>query len=86
MPIPPPGGYRLHGTSPLLPGWDLRRDVAVGPEWNIVWSPGVIVPFIDRPDPLTPGPSTGFYCDGAGHFELWVLGVLVAWGYCEPLP
>lgn len=70
----------------MLPGFALSRDVVVGPEWNIVWSPGVIVPIIPRPDGMTPGPGTGFYCDGEGHWELYLLGALAAFGICEPLP
>ena len=85
MALPPPGAYRLRGTCPWFPLWTIERTVVVAEGWNVVVG-AFIVPLIPTPDPLVPGPTSGFVCDGEGHFALYVFGVVVWSATCEPLP
>ena len=85
MPVPPPGAYRLRGVCPFFPLWTIERLVVVADGWNVVVD-AFVVPLIPMSEPLVPGPSSGFYCDGAGHFALVLFGVVVWSGTWEFVP
>ena len=85
--VPPPGMYRLSGVSPFPPFAPFEVLVVVPPEFGVaVVDETLVMPFIETPDPLVPGPSSGVTCGGAGEWSVYLGGVKVAHGPCVPVP